>query len=311
MSAQDSATGSVWLIIGPGLDQNRVSAELADAFEVRYGQRCRVVNTRELFLGISAGRLLLLDQRGRELSAPRVAYARLSTPGLSTDREIMLLRHLEAMGTVLVNPISAVLSCVNKFWQLQDLAAAGLPVPDTRTHLDAPLGQLVALGVSEPCVVKSVRGHRGNQVFLASDAEMLCGVQGSLRSDFPYLLQDYVAFSHGRDLRVVVVDGEAVAVQSHQAADGRLTSNLAQGGDFTVCPGRYPQAEELAIRAAQVLGLGVAGVDLLFCPDGQFLICEVNANVSWKAHAVAVTPAILAACDRRLQRTAVPQPLPI
>ncbi|MFF1695586.1 RimK family alpha-L-glutamate ligase [Streptomyces sp. NPDC058257] len=308
MSDNGCGTEPVWLVIGPGLDQNRVSEELADAFRARFGQACQVVRTQDLFLGISAGRLCLFDGEGRELAAPRVAYARLSTPALSTDREITLLRHLEAMGTVLVNPISSVLSCVNKFWHLQNLAAAGIPVPDTRTHLDAPLEWLVAGGMAEPCVVKSVRGDRGRQVFLATDAAMLQGVLGSLRSEVPYLLQDYIASSHGRSLRVVVVDGRVVEVQARQATDGRMVSNLAQGGEFTVCPGQYPRGEDLAIRAAQVLGLCVAGVDLLFLPDGgEFLVCEVNANVSWGANLTAVTPAIVTACSDRLKTEAVTQ----
>ncbi|MEU9192522.1 RimK family alpha-L-glutamate ligase [Streptomyces hundungensis] len=295
------AAAPSWLLLGGGLDQDRITAELVDGFERVLGERSAVVHTSELVLGVSDGRLTLHDLRGTPLAAPELAYARLSTPRLSTDREITLLRHLEAMGTVLLNPIDAVLACVNKFWHLQQLAVAGLPVPDTRSYVDASMTDVLRAGVPEPCVVKSVRGHRGSRVFLARDTAMLHDIQGSLNHDAPYLFQEYVRYSHGRDLRVVVVDGRAVAAQVRVASDGGLKSNLALGGTSTPCTGLHPAGEALAVAAAKVLGLGVAGVDLLFEPDGSFTICEVNANVGWREHLHQIVPAIAEACDARLR----------
>ncbi|MER0443674.1 RimK family alpha-L-glutamate ligase [Streptomyces sp. NPDC006711] len=290
-----------WLLLGGDLDQDRITAELTDGFERVLGDRGAVVRTSDLVLGVCGGRLTLHDLRGVPLTPPELVYARLSTPKLSTDREITLLRHLEGMGTALLNPIDAVLACVNKFWHLQQLAAAGLPVPDTHTYVDASMTDVVRAGIPEPCVVKSVRGHRGRRVFLAPDRAMLDDIQGSLRDEVPYLFQKYVRYSHGRDLRVVVVDGQAVAAQVRVAADGGLKSNLALGGTSTPCAGLHPAGEALAVAAAKVLGLTVAGVDLLFEPDGSFTICEVNANVGWRRHLDRIVPAIAAACDARLR----------
>ncbi|MET9364432.1 RimK family alpha-L-glutamate ligase [Streptomyces sp. NPDC006632] len=295
------AAAPFWLLLGGGLDQDRITAELVGGFERVLGDRSAVVRTSDLVLGICEGRLTLHDLHGTQLAAPELAYARLSTPRLSTDREITLLRHLEAMGTVLLNPIDAVLACVNKFWHLQQLAVAGLPVPDTRSYVDAPMTDVLRAGVPEPCVVKSVRGHRGRRVFLAPDTAMLHDVQGSLSDEAPYLFQKYVRYSHGRDLRVIVVDGRAVAAQVRVAAGDGLKSNLAQGGTATPCTGLHPAGEALAVAAAEALGLGVAGVDLLFEPDGSFTICEVNANVGWREHLHQVVPAIAEACDARLR----------
>ncbi|MER5728304.1 RimK family alpha-L-glutamate ligase [Streptomyces sp. NPDC002138] len=294
-------TAPFWLILGGSLDQDRITDELVSGFERALGDRSTAMRTSELVLGVTGGRLTLHDLQGASLAAPEVAYARLSTPALSTDREITLLRHLEAMGTVLLNPIDAVLACVNKFWHLQQLAGAGLPVPDTRTYVDASMTDVLRAGVPEPCVVKSVRGHRGRRVFLAPDAAMLHDIQGSLSTDAPYLFQEYVRYSHGRDLRVVVVDGRAVAAQVRVAAGGGLKSNLALGGTATPCTGLHPAGEALAVAAAEVLGLGVAGVDLLFEPDGSFTICEVNANVGWGRHLDQIVPAIAETCAARLR----------
>ncbi|MFI9273240.1 RimK family alpha-L-glutamate ligase [Kitasatospora sp. NPDC052896] len=290
----------LWLLLGTGLSGRRIFGELTAAFDQAFGHRYTVVSTEDLLLGVQGGRLTLHDLTGRPLNAPKVAYARLSSPRVSTDREITVLRHLRAMGTDLLNPVEAVLACVNKFWQLQQLAVAGLPVPDTRSYADAPLSEVLRAGVPEPCVVKAVRGQRGQQVFLAPDAALLHAIHGNLRPDTPYLFQRYVAHSHGRDLRVVVVDGQAVAAQIRTAHNGDMRSNLAQGGTADLCLGRYPAGETLAIQAAKALGLGVAGIDLLFEQDGSFTICEVNVNVGWRERMTKVTPAIVTACQTRL-----------
>ncbi|MFB8079491.1 RimK family alpha-L-glutamate ligase [Streptomyces sp. NPDC056013] len=285
---------------GPGRGPGPVTSSLMAAFAAELGHRATVVHSSRLVLGVEGGRLTLADTGGRPVAAPAVAYARLSTPRLSTDREITLLRHLAAMGTRLINPAEAVLAAVNKFWQLQQLAAAGIPVPDTRTHTDAPLEHVLDAGAPQPCVVKAVRGHRGRRVFLAPDDTGLRAVAGSLDDRHPYLLQRYVAHSHGRDLRVVVVDRRAVAAAVRTADDDRLVSNLAQGGTHTVCTGRYPDAEALAVEAADAIGLGVAGVDLLFEADGSFTVCEVNCNPTWRPDMPGIAEAVAAACRSRL-----------
>lgn len=259
-------------------------------------------------MGVVGGRLALFDLAGSEVAAPAVAYARIWTPLVSVDREITLLRHLEAMGTVLLNPVDAILACLNKFWHLQQLARAGLPVPDTRTYADAPMEEAILAGVPEPAVVKAVRGHRGEQVFLAPDAGLLRDIQGSLSQSTPYLFQEYVEFSHGRDLRVLVVEGRVAGALTRTAAGGGLRSNLAMGGTSELCAGRYPKGEGLAVRAAEVLGLGVAGVDLLFTPGGGFTICEVNANPGWRDESNDVIQAIVAACLSRLGSAAAAEP---
>ncbi|MFJ3159967.1 RimK family alpha-L-glutamate ligase [Streptomyces kanasensis] len=298
-SGASTGPARAWLLLGDRLDQDDVTRELTTHLDAALGPDFAVVRTGSLVMGVRSGRLTLSTLTGTHVDPPEVVYARLPTPRLSADREITLLRHLRAMGALLLNPIDAVLSCVNKFWHLQQLAAAGLPVPDSVTYADAPLAAAVAASPFEPCVVKSVRGHRGDGVFLAPTVDALEDLSGCLRQEVPYLFQEYRASSHGRDLRVVVVDGRAVWSQVRTAPGRRLKANLARGGTATACPGRYPQAEDLACRAAGTLGLTVAGVDLLFLPDGAFDICEVNANVAWKAAATTVAPAVVrAVCDR-------------
>ncbi|WP_328315383.1 RimK family alpha-L-glutamate ligase [Streptomyces sp. NBC_00388] len=310
MSAIDSAAvrrdpadrqTDMWLVLGPGLTERPITGLIADALTREFGERFAVVYSEELLIGLRRGRPTLHDLKGRELIAPRLAYGRVWTPAASANREITLLRHLESMGTVPLNSADAVLICLNKFWQMQQLARAGLPTPDTLAYAGASLDEVIDT-MPLPCVVKAVQGHRGEQVFLAPDTAALREIRRNLDQNTPYLFQDYVAHSHGRDLRVVVIDGRAVGAQVRAATEGEFRSNLALGAIPTPCTGRYPQGERLVVQAAIALGLGVAGVDLLFTSDNGFTICEVNANVGWREERKEITAALVSACRNRLTR---------
>ncbi|GLF99208.1 ATP-grasp domain-containing protein [Streptomyces yaizuensis] len=296
MTRTESGTpADVWILLrerpaGPV----RSTQALLDALTETYGSRFAVWHTDELLMGVTGGRLVLRTLGGVDVPPPRVVLVRQVPGTMSGNREITLLRHLELLGAAVVNPPDAHRRCGNKMEQLQHLALAGLPVPDSLSYATAPLAGVVrAPGVPMPCVVKSGSGMGGEQVFLAADGALLSAVAGSLAQDVPWVLQEYVTHSHGRDLRVVVVDGRAVAAQIRTSADGSLTANLARGGTSEVCTGRYPRAESLAVAAARALGLSIAGVDLLFGPAERPVVCEVNAVPGFLAYTSRVVTAIL------------------
>lgn len=300
--AASTPAADVWLLArehpAPLL---RSTGELARALAAAHGERFAVWRTDELVFGVYGGRLVLRTLGGADIPAPKVVCVRQVPGSMHHDREISLLRHLERMGAELVNPLDAHLRCRNKLWQLQELATAGLPVPDTLSYATAPLeGVVRSPGLGTPCVVKFVTGRQGRRVFLAPDGHLLRDMAGSLAHDVPVLLQEYVAASHGRDLRVIVIDGEAVAAEVRTSTDGALVSNLARGGTATVCPGRYRAAESLAVEAARSLGLVVAGVDLMFTSADADVICEVNSVPGWRPEMTAVVPAVLRCVARRL-----------
>lgn len=293
----------VWMLVREHpAPLRRSTQELATALGRIHGSRFAVWHTDELLFGVREGRLFLRTLGGLEVPAPKVVCVRQVPGSQRHDREMTLMRHLERMGATLLNPLDSQLVCHNKFWQLQELALAGLPVPDSLSYATAPLSAVVRDGgPGTPCVVKSVSGMGGNGVFLAPDARLLRDVAGNLAQETPYLFQEYVASSHGRDLRVVVVDGEAVAAEIRTSHDGGLASNLARGGSAALCHGRYPEAEALAVQAARTVGLAVAGVDLLFTGTGSYTICEVNSVPAWRPAMTGVVPAITACVARHLE----------
>jgi beta-citrylglutamate/N-acetylaspartylglutamate synthase len=296
------APADVWMLVRqrPAV-LRRSTQELATALAATYGPRFALWHTDELLFGVRAGQLTLHTLGGTNLPPPKVVCVRQVAGPMHHDREVTLLRHLDRMGSTLINPLDAQLKTRNKIWQLQELALAGLPVPDTLSYATAPLeGVVRSSHVSAPCVVKSVNGAKGTHVFLAPDHGLLREVAGSLTRDAPFLFQQHIAHSHGRTLRVIVVDGEPVGAVLH-TSDGRtLAANIAKGGTAVPCTGHHPKAEELAVRAANALGLHIAGVDLLFTSPDTYTICEVNAVPGWRPEMTAVTPAITACIARHL-----------
>ncbi|MFI1919673.1 RimK family alpha-L-glutamate ligase [Nocardia sp. NPDC020380] len=279
----------------------RSTQELADALGQVYGSRFVVWRTDEFVFGVRAGELVLRSLGGVDLPAPAVVLVRQVPGSMNYDREVTLLRHLERMGAALLNPVEAHLLCRNKIWQLQELALAGLPVPDTLSYATAPLeGVVHAVGLDMPWVVKPVTGYQGRSVFLARDPRLLREMAPTLGANTSLALQQYVAPSHGRDLRVLVVDGEVVAAYVRTSRDGALASNIARGDVGSPCLGDYPQAESLAVLAVRALGLAIAGVDLLFASADCFVICEVNSVPGWRPAMTSVVPAILGCVSRRL-----------
>ncbi len=96
-----------------------------------------------------------------------------------------------------------------------------------------------------------------------------------------FLFQQYIKASHGRDVRVLVVDGKAVAAMERRSSDGSFKSNISLGGQAT----RFdlpPKMARLAIETARALNLDVAGVDILFDEDG-YRICEANSSPGFHA----------------------------
>ncbi|TWW56495.1 Beta-citrylglutamate synthase B [Takifugu flavidus] len=218
-------------------------------------------------------------------SYPQVVVVRVPTPWVQSDSDITVLRHLEKMGCRLINRPQAILNCVNKFWTFQELAGHGVPLPDTFSYgghdnFRKMINEAEPLGY--PVVVKNARGHRGKAVFLARDKHHLTDLCHLIRHDAPYIFQEYIKESHGRDVRVVLVGGRVIGSMLRCSTDGRMQSNCSLGGVGMMCP-LSEQGKQLAIQVSNILGMDVCGIDLLQLNDGSFVVCEANANVGFIA----------------------------
>lgn len=214
--------------------------------------------------------------RGRKLAGidavlPRIG-ASISFYGLA------VLRQLESTGVVSANGSEAIARSRDKLRALQLLAHHGIAIPKTAfaRSRDEVRHAIRRVG-GPPVVLKLLEGTQGVGVILAesvASAESVLDAMHSLRQNI--LIQAFVAEAEGVDYRAVVVGDRVVAAMARHAAGGEFRSNLHRGG--TAEPADLPPVfADTALAAARVLGLEVAGVDILPSRRGP-LVLEVNSS---------------------------------
>lgn len=189
-----------------------------------------------------------------------------------------VLHQFELMGCATPNPSAAIAAARDKLRCHQLLAAQGIGLPATvfGDNPDDTVDLLSMLG-PPPHVIKLNEGTQGAGVMLTEKPSASRSVIEALRGLYAnFLVQEYIAESRGADLRCFVVGDSVVAAMLRQASPGDFRSNLHRGGSAEAV---VPSADEvaMAVRAAGVLGLGVAGVDLIRAKRGP-LVLEVNAS---------------------------------
>ncbi|XP_006641941.1 beta-citrylglutamate synthase B [Lepisosteus oculatus] len=278
----------VWFVTDRRISQEYPQVQILRALKQRCAEEeveFRSLLMDQIVLTITDGQLGLRVEQEVVTSYPQVAVVRVPTPWVQSDSDITVLRHLEKLGCRLVNRPQAILNCVNKFWTFQELAGHGVPLPDTFSYgghdnFRKMIDEAEPLGY--PVVVKNARGHRGKAVFLARDKHHLSDLCHLIRHEAPYLFQEYVKDSHGRDVRVVLVGGRVIGSMLRCSTDGRMQSNCSLGGVGMMCP-LSEQGKQLAVQVSNILGMDVCGIDLLQLADGSFVVCEANANVGFIA----------------------------
>lgn len=189
-----------------------------------------------------------------------------------------VLRQFELMGSFTPNSAAAIARARDKLRCHQLLAAQGIGLPVT-VFGDNPddTSDLLSMLGPPPHVIKLNEGTQGTGVMLTEKLSASRGVIETLRGLYAnFIVQEFIGEAKGADLRCFVVGNKVVAAMRRQAPKGDFRSNLHRGG--TAKAVRVTAAEaETAVRAAQVLGLGVAGVDLIRAARGP-LVLEVNSS---------------------------------
>lgn len=215
--------------------------------------------------------------RGSLVSAPPIVLAR---GGAETSpRGLKLLRHFELSGSLVLNSTASVERSRCKFRSAQLLSEAGLAIPTTISVSPTTAPQFVERHVGTPVVVKYAAGTRGEGVCKCTtieDYEDLMLMLGAARQQSPLIAQEFIKSSSGRDLRVLVVDNQVVGCMQREGRDGKWKANIALGGRLSHYQNTTPEIDRIAVAAASALGLKIAGVDLLFGPEGP-IVCEVNS----------------------------------
>lgn len=226
---------------------------------------------------------LLIDR-----SAPRTFYKARPFPApaafvprTGSDTTLFaraVIRQMEATaGVLVVNSSDAVMRARDKLLAHQIFAEQRIPFPRTvLARQPSDVSKMLKLVGGPPVILKLLSGTHGKGVMLGKDAEE---IQASLDTVWALnqtlLIQEYVRESAGSDIRVVVVGGRVLGAMQRSAKLGGFRANVHQGA--AVEP--YPldiELEWIALRAAEAIGLDIAGVDLVRGADGYSVI-EVNS----------------------------------
>jgi ribosomal protein S6--L-glutamate ligase len=245
-----------------------------------------------------------LFARGRELVGHDVVIPRIGAS--ITDYGLAVLTHFERAGIPSVNSTIAIGRSRDKLRALQYLSAHDVGIPRTaiaRTP-EAIRAAVDSVG-GTPVIIKLLKGTQGVGVMKAESAE---GVESIIDTLWGLgqniILQEFIGESAGRDLRAIVIGGELVATMRRTAKKGEFRSNLHRGGNGkrVDLPAPYVRA---ALDAARIMGLGVAGVDMLESKDGPRVI-EVNSSPGLRgverATGIDVAQRIIAHAERLVQR---------
>lgn len=247
---------------------------LVDAARER-GHTVRVLDPLRCYMRIASDGFQM-HYKGRQLAGYDAVLPRI---GASITRYgTAVLRQFELMGSYTPNPAGAVLRARDKLRCHQLLAAQGIDLPAT-VFGDNPddTSDLLSMLGPPPHVIKLNEGTQGAGVMLTEKPSASRGVIEALRGLYAnFLVQEFIGEAKGADLRCFVVGGQVVAAMRRQAEQGEFRSNLHRGGTAERAVANAAE-QAAAVRAAKVIGLGVAGVDLIQSARGP-LILEVNSS---------------------------------
>ncbi len=247
---------------------------LVEACEQR-GHEVQVIDTLKCYMDITSSSPAVWYHgeklEGFDAIIPRIG-ASVTQYGLS------VIRQFEMMGAYTLTESIALGRSRDKLRSLQLLSRKGVGMPKTGfAHSVDNTKELIDLVGGAPLVIKLTEGTQGKGVVLAETrkaAESVIDAFRELEADI--LVQEFIKEAGGSDVRCLVIGKKVVAAMERTAAEGEFRSNLHRGGTAQLTK-LTPAERATAIKAAQCMGLNVAGVDLLRSNRGP-LVMEVNSS---------------------------------
>lgn len=189
-----------------------------------------------------------------------------------------VLRQFEMMDVYPLNESVALTRSRDKLRSLQLLSRRGIGLPVTGfANKPDDVKEVIKLVGGAPVVVKLLEGTQGIGVVLAeTDKAAESVMEGFMGLKANILVQEFIKEAGGADIRCLVVGGKVVAAMKRQGAKGEFRSNLHRGGTASLIR-ITPEERSTAVRAAKIMGLNVAGVDLLRSNHGP-VVMEVNSS---------------------------------
>ena len=251
------------------------TSRLVEAIKQR-GHRPLVLDTLRCSMILAKGQPRMMyrgvEIRGVDVVIPRIG-ASITAYGLA------VVTHFDVMGVPVVNVAQSIARSRDKLRCLQYLSRAGLDIPRTvMAHDRSNVRKLVEEVGGLPLIIKLIRGTQGVGVMIAhtlQEVQTIVDTFWDLGQEI--VLQEFVAESKGKDVRALVVGDRVVGAMRRQAKkEGEFRSNIHRGGEGQ--PIQLPPSYiEAAVTAARIIGLGIAGVDMLEGHEGPRLM-EINSS---------------------------------
>jgi len=239
------------------------------------GHDVSIIDTLRCYMNINA-RKPSIHYKGENLAPVDAVIPRIGAS--ITFYGTAVLRQFEMMGVFTVNRSLAITRARDKLRSLQLLSRKGIGLPIT-SFADSPddIDDLITLVGGTPLVIKLLEGTQGIGVVLAETRQAAASViEAFLGMDAHILIQEYIKEAAGSDIRCFVVGDKVVAAMKRRAPRGEFRANLHRGGRAEVV--KLTSTERrMAIRATKIMGLNVAGVDLIRSKRGP-LVMEVNSS---------------------------------
>ena len=247
---------------------------LVEAAEER-GHEARVIDVLRCYMNIASHKPEI-HYRGEKLEGFDAVIPRIGAS--ITFYGTAVVRQFEMMGTYSINESVAISRSRDKLRSLQLLSRKGIGLPVTGfAHSPDDIPDLLDMVGGAPVVIKLLEGTQGIGVVLAETRKAAESViEAFLGLNAHILVQEYIKEAGGADIRCFVVGDRVVAAMKRQGAEGEFRSNLHRGGSATTIR-ITPEERSTAVRAARIMGLNVAGVDLLRANHGP-VVMEVNSS---------------------------------
>jgi gamma-F420-2:alpha-L-glutamate ligase len=266
----------VWILHHATEINGYENTKLLESLE-KSGIEGRVLEPKYFDIVVSRSTSKSIRYKGERIDMPNLV---LSRTGSGTNYfTLALMRQIEKFGIPVINDSDSISKVSDKLWTSQLLVKENLPIPKTILVNGDVDVELVEREIGFPCVVKATSGSKGKTVHLCETKKDFTGLMSLLSSialKKVLIIQEFVDAAIGSDLRVWVIGGKTVGAMKRSAGNGDFRANISQGGSaepFEITE----EIDYLARETARVLGLQIAGVDLLFDKEG-YKICEANSS---------------------------------
>lgn len=239
------------------------------------GHQVRIIDPLKSYMSIQS-QLPEIHYKGEDIDGFDAVIPRIGAS--VTFYGTAVLRQFEMKGVFAMNSSISIARSRDKLRAIQLLSRKGVGLPTTGfAHSPGQIDDLIKMVGGAPVVIKLLEGTQGVGVVLAETHKAARSViEAFLNLKAHFVVQEYITESQGSDIRCFVVDGKVVAAMKRTAGSGDFRSNLHRGGSAEIAQ-ITPAEKQMAIRATKIIGLNVAGVDLLRSSRGP-LIMEVNSS---------------------------------